>query len=285
VHLFQKYGSNIRAIVDILGTPAKEDTYLTDVRAGASNFANDFLTVLSDLRNLDFGSKVSSKIFTVRPDNLVSRQPVLRIPTSFLAATLGLALARQAVAQQHAAFTMLSKHPSLRTAAGWLFENYAHVVLSDPNRAPLPTYIRNETEPPSIPPPIEMKLGSTALKNIQPPFSFYWRPREPNFEGLDAIIRHDNKVWGLQYTIRAKDGSVTEGLTQVRTDMNHKRGVKFRVAMLGSEQADAESARDNQKLTGTWRNTPICACVLPMVNVDERLLQNALDEVSISDDL
>jgi len=77
-------------------------------------------------------------------------------------------------AQQHAAFTMLSKHPSLRTAAGWLFENYAHVVLSDPNRAPLPTYIRNETGVPSISPSNEMKSGSTALKAIQPPFSFYW---------------------------------------------------------------------------------------------------------------
>jgi hypothetical protein len=185
VDLFRKYGSNVKAIIDILDTPAKEDTYLTDVRAGASNFATDFSNILSDPRNLDFGS---SKIFTVRPNNLVSRQPILRIPTAFLAATLGLALARQAVGQQHAAFTMLSKHPSLRTAAGWLFENYAHVVLSDPNRLPLTTYIRNKTEPPSIPPPSEMKSGSTALKNIQLPFSFYWRPRESNLEGLDAII-------------------------------------------------------------------------------------------------
>jgi hypothetical protein len=44
---------------------------------------------------------------------------------------------------------------ALRTAAGWLFENYAHVVLSDPNRDPLPIYIRNETGAPSIPPPMK----------------------------------------------------------------------------------------------------------------------------------
>ena len=55
--------------------------------------------------------------------------------------------------------------------------------------------------------------------------------------------------------------------------------------MLGPEQADAESARDNQKLTGEWADTPISACVLPMGNVNELSLQNALDEVSISDDL
>jgi hypothetical protein len=57
------------------------------------------------------------------------------------------------------------------------------------------------------------------------------------------------------------------------------------VAMLGLEQGDAESTWDNQKLTGTWTNTPISACVLPTGNVDECLLQNALDEVSISGDL
>ena len=60
----------------------------------------------------------------------------------------------------------------------------------------LTTYSRNEIEPPSIPLPNETKSGSTALKNIQPPFSFYWRPRESNFEGLDAIIRQVNVVWG-----------------------------------------------------------------------------------------
>jgi hypothetical protein len=284
VDLFRRYGSNVRSIVEIIQTPTTEQQYLTDIRSGASNFANDFQEAFSNLQNLDFGSDASSKIFTVRPHG-VSREPVLKIPTPFLATMLGLALARVAVARQQAAFTMLSKHPSLRTAAGWLFENYGHAVLSDPNRAPLATYIRDEIEAPSIPPPNNVISGSTALKNIRPPFSFYWRLRETNFEGLDAIIRHNNTVWGLQYTIRAKHGSVLEGLNQVRKEMNHKRGVKYRVAMLGSERADAESARDNQKLTGAWAKTPISACVLPLGTVNEALLRNVLDEVSISDDL
>ena len=51
--------------------------------------------------------------------------------------------------------------------------------------------------------------------------------------------------------------------------MNHKQGVEFRVAMLGSEQA----VWDSQKLTDTWTSTPIFACVLPMGNLDEHLLQ------------
>jgi hypothetical protein len=111
----------------------------------------------------------------------ITREPVLRIPTPFLATTLGLALAGLTVARQHAAFTMLSKHPSLSTAARWLFENYAHTVLSDPNLAPLATYIRNEIEAP----PNNFISGSTTLKNIRPLFGFYWRLRETNFEGRD----------------------------------------------------------------------------------------------------
>jgi hypothetical protein len=67
--------------------------------------------------------------------------------------------------------------------------------------------------------------------------------------------------------------------------MNHKRGLEFRVAMVGSEQANAEYARDSQELTDSWTNTPIFACVLPMGNLDERQFQHALDEVSMSDDL
>ena len=282
--LFRRYGSNIRTIIEIIKTPTAEQPYLTDIRSGASNFANDFQQAFLNLQDLDFGSKASSKIFTIRPHR-VSREPVLKIPTPFLATVLGLALAKLEVARQHAAFTMLRTHPSLRTAAGWLFENYAHAVLSDPNRAPLATYIRNEIGAPSIPPPNNVISGPTALKNIQPPFNFYWRPRETNFEGLDAIIRDNNTVWGLQYTIRAKHGSVLEGLINVRENMNHKRGVKYRVAMLGAEQADAESARDNQKLTGAWAKTPISACVLPLGTMNQALLQNVLDEVSIGDDL
>ena len=196
--------------------------------------------------------------------------------------TLGLALPG---ARQHAAFTMLGKHPSLRTATRWLFENYAHTVRSNPNRAPLATYIRNEIEAPSIPPPNNVISGSTALKNIRPPFIFAWWLREKNFEGLDTIIRDRNTVWGLQYTISAKRGFPLEGLIQIRKKINHNRGVKYRLAILGSEQTDAESARDNQKLTGSWAKTPISACVLPLGTVNEALLRRVLDEVSISDDL
>jgi hypothetical protein len=99
---------------------------------------------------------------------------------------------------------------------GGFSKTNAHVVLSDPNRLPLTTYIHNvETEPRSIPPPSEMKSGSTALNNIRSPFSFSWRPRESNFEGLDAIIRP--RKCGLGATVHCTCetwNSVTEGLNQ-----------------------------------------------------------------------
>ena len=35
-----------------------------------------------------------------------------------------------------------------------------------------------------------MIAGNDALRNVRLPFNFYWRLREPNFEGLGAVIRH-----------------------------------------------------------------------------------------------
>jgi len=65
VDLFRRYESNVRSIVEIIQTPTTEQQYLAEVRSGASNFANDFPEAFLNLRNLDFGFKASSKIFTV----------------------------------------------------------------------------------------------------------------------------------------------------------------------------------------------------------------------------
>ena len=63
-----------------------------------------------------------------------------------------------------------------------------------------------------IPPPQRFISGPHALKTIEEPFNFYWRPQEPNFPGLDALIRVDNTVWGLQYTMGKTRREATDGL-------------------------------------------------------------------------
>lgn len=178
---------------------------------------------------------------------------------------------------------MLSSHPSLRAAAGWMFEHYAHVYLSNPTRIPLKAYLPNELNPHHIPVPAKMIAGSTKLKTIQPPHKFYWRPAEPNFKGIDALIRIDDIVWALQYTISGSHGSATNGLTKVYDAMNHKTGVQWRLVIAGPELRAAESVRDSQGLENPWTGTPVYACELPLgifTEDDEQRLRDILNEVS-----
>ncbi|KAF8959419.1 hypothetical protein BDZ97DRAFT_1667164 [Flammula alnicola] len=283
VALFQKFGPSPRVIVDVLGTPALEATHVRDIRAGAVKLASQFSTVFLDLDCLDFSFDMSSEIFTVRPDMSNFRLPALYIPTPFLASLLGVAMSRQAADQQCTFFDMLSRHPSLHGTAGWLFASYAHAYFSNPNHDPIQAYLHNDPNPYPIPTPANMITGSK-LKTIQPPHNFYWRPREPNkFEGVDAVIRAGNIVWALQFTIRGSRRSATAGLTKVFDNMNHKRGVEWRLVMVGPERGDAESARNRQKLGGRWGATPIYVCELPLgkfAEDDRERLKDILNKVS-----
>ncbi|KAF8519742.1 hypothetical protein BU17DRAFT_47470 [Hysterangium stoloniferum] len=283
VALAEKYGPNPRIIIDLLIKPTKEETYLDDVQKGAVTLASHFPSVFLDLENLDFSSNISSKIFTVRPGNPISRVPVLYIPTPFLARTLGVAVSGQTAAQQYSFFSLLSGHPSLRSAAGWLFENYGHVCFSGPIPASLQGYLPGDPNPHPIPTPSRMISGTTALQTIQPPFNFYWRPLKPNFSGVDALIRSGNVVWALQFTISASHGSATKGLNEVSKIMNHKSGVEWRLVIVGPKRREAESARDRQVLTGRWEGTYVYACELPLGEFEEnkqQQLQFNMNEVN-----
>jgi hypothetical protein len=233
---------------------------------------------------LDFGEKPSSKVFTVRPKKNESQESyILEIPTSFLSRTFGLAMSRQAVTQQHTFFRILSGHPSFCDAAGWLFEDYAHNRLSEPKQNPLEAYSLDGTVH-HIPVSDKMIVGSTALKRIQPPHNFYWRPVKPNFKGVDAIIRVDDDVWALQYTLSKEHKPATDGLLEIRDGMNHKRDVKWHLVMVGSELMNATEARDNQKLGEEWKwKTNIYASELPLGQFDEqhaKVFDTILNEVS-----
>ncbi|KAF8509069.1 hypothetical protein BU17DRAFT_99245 [Hysterangium stoloniferum] len=286
VALSEKYGPNPRVIIDILIKPGMEKRYLVDVQDGANTLASQFASDFSDLQKLDFSSGISSKIFTARPKNLTSRrQHSLYIPTPFLARTLGEAVSGQAVAQQHEFFVILSGHPSLRSAAGWLFESYAHTLLSNPMRAPLKGYLRNDSKPYFIPAPGKIISGATPLKTIQPPFDFYWRPRESNFKGIDALICSGDVVWALQFTISASHSFGTIGFDEVYKIMNYKKIVKWCLVIVGPERCEAEYARDRQVLKGRWKDkdVQVYACELPLgkfVENEKQLLQANLNEAS-----
>jgi len=273
--LFHQYGPDIRTILSILDDPLQEAPYLNRIQSAAAKIACEFSTTFQELLDLDFSSKdVSSKIFTLRPKDLVSRLPVLTIPTKILTKILALALCRSAAAQ-HAVFAMLNSHPSLRSPAGWMFENLAHVVVADSNRPRLQIYKGDKEY--SIPAPAKMISGNTALKGVQPPFHFYWRLRERNYQGVDAVIRCGNEVWALQYTVSRTHRDATAGLAEVYNNMNWIQGAKFHLVMIGSTESEAKSARDPQKLTDRWRTTPVYSCVLQLGIFDNQKLQQLQD--------
>ncbi|CAA7264998.1 unnamed protein product [Cyclocybe aegerita] len=282
--LFDKYGPSPRIIIDILRKRTPENGYLQDIKTAAATFARQFLVMFPNIESLDFSGDVSSKIFTVRPNNNDRRLAALSIPTPLIASALGVAFSSQDQATRHTFFNMLNGHPSLRGAAGWLFESYAHVYFSDPTRGTLKVYCADQKLAPlSIPYAARMIAGSTALKNIQPPHNFYWRPRETNYPGVDAVIRVDNDVYALQFTISSTHRSAADGLKKVHKDMNHISNVTWHLVMVGSEQRNAESVRDRQKLTDGWEVTQVYACELPLGKLTQRVqekLQNVFDESS-----
>ncbi|KAJ3514543.1 hypothetical protein NLJ89_g2319 [Agrocybe chaxingu] len=277
--LFRKYGPSPRIIVAILLKPEMEAAYLRDIRAGAFELAVEFSTVFSDIRQFHFDSHLSSTIFILQADTSDSRQPVLRIPTPFLASTLALALFRQTAAQQENLFTTLSCHSSLCSAVAWIFENYAHAYFSNPNRHPLQARLRNDSNPYYIPTPGWTIAGSTALKTIQPPFNFYWRPRDFNFKGINAVIGIGNNVWVLQFTMSPPQSCAISGLDALFETMNGNADVQWRLAIVGPDLSQAEYARNCQNLTGQWRKTPVYACELPLGELTEKD-QQRLQEIS-----
>ncbi|KIL69443.1 hypothetical protein M378DRAFT_8092 [Amanita muscaria Koide BX008] len=184
--LFEKFGTSPRIIIDILTSNFNEDEYENEVNTAAYKLAAEFSAVFLDLNDLNFADKISSKVFTVRPKKTRRGIYTLEIPTPFLSHTFGLAMSRQTAAQQHTFFRTLSSYPSFCSAAGWLFEHYAHNRLSEPKCEQLGAYTFDGTLH-HIPVPARMIAGSTALKRIQPPYNFYWRPVQPNFKGVDAM--------------------------------------------------------------------------------------------------
>ena len=162
--LFKKYGSNIRGITDMLYTPENEETYLLQVQRAAAGFAKDYHNILVNLDALDHRDDYSSHIFAVKPTSTHKDGRVI-IPTDFLSATLGVALSCAAEAECQKAFMMMHKHPSLSSAAGWIFEHSAHLYVAKKDRPEIQTYTQYRKGP-AIPPVECSESGNSRLREV-----------------------------------------------------------------------------------------------------------------------
>lgn len=259
-----------------------EAAYLRDVNIAADDLSRETSKYFFRLRSLDFRYDISAEILMVRPSEL--RLPNLYIPTPFLASILGVAISRRSAAQKYSFFTLLDSFPLVRDTAGWLFENYAHVCFSGPNHISFHEYPCEKPNSYQIPTINTVITGSTALKTIQPPFSFYWRPQEPNFDGVHALIRSNNVVWVLQFVISCPCSSVTKGLDKVFEIMNHKTNVEWNLVIVNLYKWTAvRFFQNHQILTGKWKKMRVYMCELPLDKFTEenvQQLQASLNEVS-----
>lgn len=103
LEFFSKYGSNIRAITDMLFKPVNEKQYIADIREDTENFADRSSGITPDLQNLNHQSNHSSKIFVIKPGP-TPQTTCLTIPTSFLQK----APSRKAAAKRHEALCCLA---------------------------------------------------------------------------------------------------------------------------------------------------------------------------------
>ena len=283
--LFEKYGPIPRIIIDLLMFPDKEAIYHQDINTAADDLSRELSNIFCSLRRLDFSSNISAEMFMVRPNTPQLRLPILYIPTPFLVSTLGIAISRHSAAQKYSLFMLLDSYPPLRDTAKWLFENYANVCFSGPNNISFHEYLSGNPNSYQIPTTNVVISGSTALKTIQPPFSFYWRPQEPNFDGVHALIRFNNVVWVLQFVISCPCSSVTKGLDKVFEIMNQKTDVKWNLVIVSPDKrAAVEFAHNRHILTGQWERIRVYICELPLDTFTEENVQQLsanLNEVSI----
>ena len=117
---------------------------------------------------------------------------------------------------------------------------------------------------------------------MRPPFNLYWQPREPNFAGIDTIVRINNVVWALQFTISGSHRSAIDGLELIRENMGHKRGVEWRLVIVGPDLTEAKFARDHHDLGGRWEATRIYACELPLGNLSENTINQLVSVHTLS---
>jgi len=264
--------------------PGREAAYLRGVNTAADDLSREFSKNFCSLRSLDFSSNIFAEILMVRPDTPQLRLPSLYIPTPFLASTLGVAISRHSAAQKYTFFMLLDSYPPLRDTAGWLFENYAYICFAGPNNISFQEYPGGKPNLYQIPTTNVVITGSTALKTIQPPFSFYWRPQEPYFNGVHALIRSNNVVWVLQFVISRPCGSVTKGLDKVFEVMNYKTDVEWNLVIVSPDKrAAVEFSQNHQILTGQWERIRVYVCELPLDTFTEDNVQRLranLNEVS-----
>lgn len=281
----------MRLIIRILRNVEAEKYYALQVLYAAKRFAQDALSELDKMMNLDFDSHVSSHIFFLIPSS-ERYLPRLIIPTTYLAHSFARAMNSAGATNQIRFFDTMHSYPSIYNAAEWLYANLAHGRLSNMSDDPIEGYVSGSDVAYPIPycshiePFLEECVHATR-------YPFYWVSPTTNGyrHGIDAIIcKHGDvddrllDVWAFQFTMDSfyKSG-LQVALAEVAEVFDRKRvRVKWHLVFVGPELKAAKSARDHFSqilvMNDRWVKWGISlyACELPLASLADRAYCRAL---------
>jgi hypothetical protein len=151
--------------------------------------------IFNSLKSSNLEKAPSSTVIFIRPSSLTKRHNYeFFVPTAEVALQLSTAALAASNQGQQRFFSHMSSYPFTRSAAGWIFENFMHTRLTDKIghvRALDVNYKEHD-----IPIVTSIITGPVdALKSA--PASFYWRPGESKFPGIDAVARDQEDIWAF----------------------------------------------------------------------------------------
>jgi hypothetical protein len=273
--LARKYGPSVRVIVQLLDRGQDdEDSYrhtlLSDAYDLVDNDRN--INIFNSLESSNLEEASSSTVIFIRPSSLTKRHNYeFFAPTAEVALQLSTAVLAASNQDQQRFFSHMSSHPSTRTAAGWIFENFMHTHLTDKighvraldanyKEHGIPIITNTITGPVDV------------LKSA--PACFYWRPGESTFPGIDAVARDQEDIWAFQCTISRRQPSTIDGLERIAQAIGIPES-NWHLVIVGSEMSAAQSAREQQagilSKTDDWANVETYAYALTLHDKADRL--------------
>jgi hypothetical protein len=237
-----------------------EEDHGKNIERAAKHIAKNSSTVIGSIKNLDFGADdtLSSLIF-IRPESKEKRNiAAVYIPTIFLINALTSAAADLNNLELHQLFSRLTMHPTTRTTAGWLYENFVHARLTTPGEVQAVDNMGKES---AIQTTSKFVPGLVSILNETPP-PLYWRPAQSNFKfpGIDAVLCTDTETWAIQVTIGNRHNTAEKGLEEILDVLGRELKCEMRLLIVGPY---ARRVKSVVRQMNPWNGIPIYTCTLP----------------------
>jgi hypothetical protein len=278
-----KYGPCIRTIIQLLkGGRTREATFRQDLATQASALVSSERNIFNNFSSADITEAPHSSLIFIRPSSAEERHTYeFCVPTPEIARLLSAAVVTASNQEQHRFFTRMSTHPSTRSAAGWIYENFVHIRLTEKDGHVRAFDMSSHGH--DIPTTTRIITGTVVeLTSAEAPF--YWRPGQSNFAGIDAIALFNHEIWAFQCTINSRHRSVITGLAKIAESLESTEW-KWQLVIVGPIMSAAQSVQARQAAllaeTAEWSRVKIYACELTLNTAEDRLTTLLLEVISV----